>query len=135
MPLIYLIFWLIKKFGPTCMYSYAYKLLASFSIPNFYASLYASQLVFGIIIALNLKHIREIGIRKSMQEDWWFQIISNIVTLVILAMIALSNCWELVLYILRERSKRSLSEVQADVAKLEPDPSKRIKIKTERKQH
>ena len=70
-----------------------------------------------------------------MQEDWWFQIISNVVTLFILAMITLSYCWELVLYILRVRSKRSLFEVQADVAKLEPDPAKRKKIKTEKKQH
>ena len=104
-------------------------------MPNLYASLYASQLVMGIILALNCKHIREIGISKSMQEDWWLQILSNVVTLVVAAMITISNCWELVLFIHRERSKRSLLEVQVDVAKIEPDPAKRKKIKNKKKQH
>jgi hypothetical protein len=68
-PLTYLIYELISRGGENWFSRTAKQNLNSYTLPNIYAAVYTSQLVYLFMIALNFKHIISIGLKKALQED------------------------------------------------------------------
>jgi len=68
-PLTYLLFKLIAKGGENCVSNFAKQNLTTYTLPNIYAAVYSSQLVYLFMIAINLEYIHSIGLQKAMQEE------------------------------------------------------------------